>query len=1144
MKRHRRSSKNINNGELEQELERMRSFSDGIDEAIYIIDPDTYKIVFANKKTKELFGKEIVGQKCYKVFQKIAKPCSSCTNKHIFGKNLGKTFTYDHENRNSKHWYRGIYKAIKWPGGKYVKYAIAIDITQQKKVEEALQKTNTWLRGLIQAIPDIVYFKDVQGHNLIVNQAYERLTGLKQKEIVGRTDGQLLPPCLAEQCRKSDKEVLKKRKVLRFEEQVEDAKGRRFFETIKAPLFDDKRNTVGLLGVSRDISERKQVEKVLSESEKRYRSLVETAPDVIYTLSEDGKIMSLNPVFEKLTGWPRSKWIGKSFAPLVHPDDLAFAIETFQKAMRGETLPPYELRILSKAGEYLIGEFTSKPLTENGKIVGELGIVRDITEHKKAEQALQESEDFFRSVVENSHSGVFIIDDKFRIVYANDEAERLGGRSKEEMVGQDFRKFLDKEILGLIQERYVKRQNGGNAPLQYELKITRKNGEKIDAEVKASLVRWKYGKLCTLVQVLDVTNRKKMEVERKHFADRLSALNSYGHSLNKAKSMEKIYKLTLDAMDKILGFEFADIFMVEGKALRLMVHRGYSDNLSVKLRLNGDKGITVKAVNTSKSVYVTDVRKNRAYVKGGEGIVSELAVPIKVRNKVLGVLNVESKKSAAFIKDDQKLLEILASHAATAIDNLRRQAKLRNFSHNLEYLMKSITEIIDVKDMHQRLEIIARAIKEFGWRRVVISLRDENLEGKELMTAGLSKEEVKLLLERKASGQVWRERLGPKFERFKIGEFYYLPWNDPWIQTEVHGIPSGTSSEEVITYVGVPSKLSSDEMIDWHPQDMLYAPLRTPEGRVVGILSMDDPLNGRRPTKESLVPLEIFLHQAAIIIENAQLIESLREARERLEQKVEERTRELRKSQEQLLKAQRLAVIGELAGMVGHDLRNPLTSISGATYIVKKQLPSGTSSQLREMLDLIDKNIDYSNKIINDLLDYSREVTLDLTESNPKSIMKEVMALIEVPDNVKIVDLTYHEPTLRVDVEKLKRAFVNLVKNAVDAMPEGGTLTIEAKSVDDAVEFAFSDTGMGMPTRVIEKIFTPLFTTKAKGMGFGLAICKRIVEAHEGKIKVDSVLGKGTTFNVTLPIEPKKEEGGEQIWVKPPESSLLTTTKT
>jgi signal transduction histidine kinase len=310
-------------------------------------------------------------------------------------------------------------------------------------------------------------------------------------------------------------------------------------------------------------------------------------------------------------------------------------------------------------------------------------------------------------------------------------------------------------------------------------------------------------------------------------------------------------------------------------------------------------------------------------------------------------------------------------------------------------------------------------------------------------------------------------------------------------------------------------------MVDWHPQDMLYAPLRTPEGRIVGILSMDDPVNGRKPTRDSLAPLELFLHQAAIIIENAQLVQSLREIREQLEQKVEERTLELKKSQEQLLKAQRYAVIGELAGMVGHDLRNPLTSIAGAAY-----------------------NISYSNKIINDLLDYSRDINLDLTECTPKSVIKEVLALVQIPDNVRVANLAGNKPKLKADVEKLKRAFVNLVKNATDAMSKGGTLTINSKQSKGKVDFAFADTGTGMSKCVVAKIFTPLFTTKAKGMGFGLAICKRIMEAHGGKISVESTLGKGTTFTATLPIEPKAKEGGEEVWVKMPESSLLTTTKT
>jgi len=338
-------------------------------------------------------------------------------------------------------------------------------------------------------------------------------------------------------------------------------------------------------------------------------------------------------------------------------------------------------------------------------------------------------------------------------------------------------------------------------------------------------------------------------------------------------------------------------------------------------------------------------------------------------------------------------------------------------------------------------------------------------------------------------------------------------------------------------------------MVDWHPQDMLYAPLHTPEGRIVGILSMDDPVDGRKPTKKSLTPLELFLHQAAIVIENAQLIGSLTEARRQLEayagqleQKVEDRTRELKKSQQKLLKAQRLAVIGELAGMVGHDLRNPLTGIAGAAYYLEKRLSSKLDKKTKEMLELVQDNIAYSNKIINDLLDYSRELKLDLTFSDPKSILRKSLSLVKIPKNVQVIDLTEDKPRIIVDVGKMKRAFVNIIINSVDAMPRGGTLTIKAKKLDGNLKFVFSDTGVGMSKEKMKKLWTPLFTTKAKGMGFGLPICKRVIEAHGGAISVKSAHVKGTTFTITIPIKPKIE-GGEKIWVKPLESSLLMTTK-
>jgi len=245
-----------------------------------------------------------------------------------------------------------------------------------------------------------------------------------------------------------------------------------------------------------------------------------------------------------------------------------------------------------------------------------------------------------------------------------------------------------------------------------------------------------------------------------------------------------------------------------------------------------------------------------------------------------------------------------------------------------------------------------------------------------------------------------------------------------------------------------------------------------------------------------------------------QMEEDLRRYSTQLEQLVFERTKKLQE-------AQRLATIGETAAMVGHDLRNPLTGISGAAYLLRVKLGTCADRTCRELLELVEKNVDYSDKIISDLLDYSGEILLEFAPADPKSIMQEAIGSVKSPGNVQIVDLTLAEPEIMVDPGKIRRVFVNLMKNAIEAMPKGGTLTVSSRRTDGDVEFAFADTGVGMTKEVLDRIWTPLFTTKAKGMGFGLSICKRIVEAHGGSVSAQSSPGQGTTFNVKIPIKPR-----------------------
>jgi PAS domain S-box-containing protein len=221
---------------------------------------------------------------------------------------------------------------------------------------------------------------------------------------------------------------------------------------------------------------------------------------------------------------------------------------------------------------------------------------------------------------------------------------------------------------------------------------------------------------------------------------------------------------------------------------------------------------------------------------------------------------------------------------------------------------------------------------------------------------------------------------------------------------------------------------------------------------------------------------------------------------------------------EKLRETERMAAIGETAAMVGHDLRNPLQGIAGALYILKQKWGETADTETLEMLEMIKGALEHADKIVKDLLDYSREIHVELTETTPRAITEAALLQVSIPGNVAIKNLTRDTPALRIDEAKMQRVFINLIANAIDAMPKGGELTIQSELSDRFVEIKFTDTGEGISEKVMQNLWKPLKTTKPKGIGLGLVICKSIVEAHGGSIQVDSHESKGSAFTIKLPI--------------------------
>jgi signal transduction histidine kinase len=225
---------------------------------------------------------------------------------------------------------------------------------------------------------------------------------------------------------------------------------------------------------------------------------------------------------------------------------------------------------------------------------------------------------------------------------------------------------------------------------------------------------------------------------------------------------------------------------------------------------------------------------------------------------------------------------------------------------------------------------------------------------------------------------------------------------------------------------------------------------------------------------------------------------------------------------EQLRNAERLAAIGATAGMVGHDIRNPLQAITSDVFLAKSELASIPDSEEKnnalESMDEIEKNIDYINKIVQDLQDYARPLNPKIEESDLKSFVEAFIAKNGLPKNIKIdVKITDDARKIRVDSYFLNRILFNLVTNAVQAMPKGGKLTIDAHKEAEDIVLSVKDTGVGIPLEIQDKMFTLMFTTKSKGQGFGLPVVKRMTESLGGTVTFESKEGKGTSFTIRFP---------------------------
>jgi PAS domain S-box-containing protein len=240
---------------------------------------------------------------------------------------------------------------------------------------------------------------------------------------------------------------------------------------------------------------------------------------------------------------------------------------------------------------------------------------------------------------------------------------------------------------------------------------------------------------------------------------------------------------------------------------------------------------------------------------------------------------------------------------------------------------------------------------------------------------------------------------------------------------------------------------------------------------------------------------------------------------EELEQKVAERTMQLLNAQEELVRKEKLAILGQLSGSVGHELRNPLGVMSNAVFYLQMVLADADET-VQEYLSIIKYEIDNSLRIITDLLDFARTKIPQIQVVKVHALIDESLGRCILPENVELrYEVAPALPSLKIDPLQMGQVMQNLITNGIQAMPAGGVLTLRGvQDNEESVRLEVADTGEGISPENMKKLFQPLFTTKTRGIGLGLVVCKNLVEANGGRIEVESELGKGTTFSAILSV--------------------------
>ena len=1029
------------------------------------------------------------------------------------------------------------------------------EITERKQAEKALRQSEKRFKDIANSSADYFWERDENGRFAYISDRYQQVTGVDPKQILGKTREEVskernLPP-------EYEKEFLKFSPYHRERKSYRDISikvllpdGRvRYWRVTGWPVFDEEGEFRGYRGVISDITDEVRALEALREREALLAHAQQVAK-VGYWVWYDAKISAWD-----LTGGRSAKrpLLSEQFREIfgicdsnvclatrqVHPDDRVRCLEALRKADESHQTYKLEYRIIDDHGKirfvHEIGE--PRPDPKTGVRIW-LGVVQDITERKRAEQALRESRDRIRLITDNLPAHISYLDTEQRFRFVNKTAQEwyarpaaaILGRTAGEIVGpkahDQNKSYLEAALSGKEQRFELNRTYPDGITRAVEMAYVPHLNESGEVQGCFALVH-------------DISERKRAEemVRQLYSAievvaepialydadDRIVFCNETYRALNTAVSE------TLEPGTSFEEHLRAIVFQglmpeVKGReeeyvAQRMERHRNPRGPFAIarqegiqlsvhEHKLPDGRTIVICADITERKRAEDALQKSEALFRS---FIDNLPTEIFVRDttgrfalvnraweRVQGVSSQDVIGKTAYDIYPKDQADIYAAQDQAVLETgqaLDRELEFRegsgsHFLHTIKFpisgadgevtaiggIAMDITERKRAEEALRVSEAQLKAIMDNAPAEIFLIdtdcryvLVNREFERRYNVTA----EEVKGL----TVHDLFPEEIAQEFAAQ---------------DREVLDTRKGIVKEQQTPYAGA-----------WHTDLELKFPIVDSAGAIVGLGAIGTDITERKHAEEEIRKL------------NAEM-----------EQRVEERTAELRTAQADFLRQARMATLGQLTATVSHELRNPLGAIQTSNSVVRDNLKD-CDPRVGRSLERIERSVMRCDRIIDELLDYTHIRQLELKPTPIDTWLEGVLEEQTLHTDITLRrDLSLPGVEVFLDQDRFRRAVINIFDNACQAMGGGGDgkieegehiLTIQTGKTNGRIEVVFEDNGHGIPPDVLPKIFEPMFSTKGFGVGLGLPVVKQIMEQHGGGIEIESEEGRGTWVCLWLP---------------------------